>query len=378
MHISTLRTWTQVGAAVLLIAPIGMAHAADHGEDAGGRNAYAVTPLVTDTGAGGTHADANLVNGWGVAFNPTGPVWIADNGSGKSTLYDGTGNPIPLVVGIPAAPSRGAAWGSPTGIVFNGSSQFVVSSGTGKTLTAAPAKFLFASEDGIISGWAPSVDLHNARIAVDNSARAAVYKGLAQSGSGATLQLYATDFHNRRIDVFDGNFQPVDLPGAFHDPDAPADYAPFGIQNINGDLYVTYAKQDSAQHDDVAGAGLGFVDVYDPMGRLITHFAAHGALNAPWGLALAPRSFGRFGGALLVGNFGDGVVNAYDARTGEPLGKLRRKDGQVIHIDGLWGLAFGNGVDAQPVDTLFYAAGPGGEQHGAYGAITNVAAEYER
>lgn len=373
MHVSTGRTWALVCAAALLASPMSITFAADHdGHGGDARNAYAVTPLVTDTGTGSTHADANLVNGWGVAFNPTGPVWLSDNGSGKSTLYDGTGNPIPLVVSVPAAPSSGAAWGSPTGIVFNASSQFVVSAGTGTALTSAPAKFLFASEDGIISGWAPTVDLHNARIAVDNSAAGAVYKGLAESGSGSTFELYATDFHNRRVDVFDGNFQPVNLPGAFQDPDVPADYAPFGIQNVNGDLYVTYAKQDPAQHDNVAGAGLGFVDVYDPMGRLIRHFAAHGALNAPWGVALAPRSFGRFGGALLIGNFGDGVVNAYDARTGEHIGKLRARDGRVIHIDGLWGLAFGDGVDQQPIDTLFYAAGPGGEQHGAYGAITSV------
>ncbi len=371
MQVSAYRALLWGGAAALLAAQMGVAWADDQGEEREPRNAYVLMPLVSDTGMGAAHADANLINAWGVAFNPTGPVWLSDNGSGKSTLYDGGGNLLPLVVSVPAAPSSGAAAGSPTGIVYNGSSQFVVGA-SGTASSGGPAKFLFASEDGIISGWAPNVDLTHARIAVDNSGSGAVYKGLALSGSGSSFQLYATDFHNRRVDVYDGNFNRVSLPGAFTDPSLPAGYAPFGIQNINGDLYVTYALQDAAQHDNLSGPGRGFVDVYDPQGRLIRRLAARGALNAPWGLALAPAAFGRFGGALLVGNFGDGLINAYDPRSGEHLGRLQRADGAPLHIDGLWGLAFGNGIDAQPVDTLFYAAGPGGEQHGAYGAITAV------
>jgi uncharacterized protein (TIGR03118 family) len=343
-----------------------------------GKGAYAVTPLVSDTGAGTGFKDPNLVNGWGLVFNPTGPVWLSDNGSGKSTLYTGTGAPIPLVVNVPAAPSSGNVAGSPTGIVYNGSKEFVVSesvpatSGGGSTVVSGPAAFLYSSEDGVISGWSPTVDIANARIAVDNSSRHAVYKGLALSGSGAAFLLFAADFHNRRIDVFDGTFHPVVRSGAFEDPALPADYAPFGIQNINGDIYVTYARQDAALHDEVPGEGAGYVDVYDPAGRLISRLVTRGDLNAPWGLALAPASFGRFGGALLVGNFGDGAINAYDPRDGRHLGRLRDAKGEALHIEGLWGIGFGNGVDSQPIDTLFYAAGPGNEGHGVYGEVTAV------
>jgi uncharacterized protein (TIGR03118 family) len=347
----------------------------DGREDEGREGAYALTPLVSDTGAHSAFTDPNLVNGWGLVFNPTGAVWLADNGSGKSTLYLGTGAPLPLVVTVPAAPSSGSVSGTPTGIAYNGSTEFVVSKTVPATATSpsttlsGPAVFLYGTEDGIIAGWAPTVDLANARLAVDDSAAHAVYKGIAIAGNGTTFVLYAADFHNRRVAVFDGAFKPLVKPGAFEDGDLPADYAPFGIANINGDIYVTYARQDAARHDELDGAGAGFVDVYDADGKLISRLVTRGALNAPWGMALAPASFGRFGGALLVGNFGDGAINAYDPRTGRHLGKLRDAKGHALAIDGLWGLAFGNGVDAQPADTLFYAAGPGGEAHGAYGAI---------
>jgi uncharacterized protein (TIGR03118 family) len=353
------------------------AFAEDGVEESKGGDGFLVTPLVSDTGAGTAFKDPNLINGWGLVFNPTGPVWLANNGSGTSTLYTGTGSPIPLVVTIPAAPSSGSVPGSPTGIVYNGSTEFVVSktvtaTGGGTSTASGAAKFLYASEDGVITGWAPAVDLLAAVIAVDRSASHAVYKGLAIAGNGGTFQLYATDFHNRRVDVFDGSFTTVVVAGAFEDPALPPNYAPFGIQNIGGDLYVTYAEQDAALHDEVAGRGKGFVDVYDANGVLIERLAAHGPLDAPWGLALAPPSFGRFGGALLVGNFGNGAINAYDPVSRRHLGRLRDRDGQAIEIGGLWGLGFGNGVDQQPAGTLFYAAGPGGEQHGAYGAITPI------
>lgn len=342
--------------------------------------AYSATALVSDLGTGGIAKDPNLINGWGVAFNPTGAVWVSDNGSGKSTLYLGNGTVVPLVVTIPAGAASGSVPGSPTGIIYNDSTEFVVSeavpkSGGGTTTVSGAASFLFATEDGVIAGWSPSVDLQNARIAVDNSHENAVYKGLAIAGTGATFQLYATDFRNRRIDVFDGTFKPVKKIGAFEDPNLPADYAPFGIQNINGDLYVTYAKQDAARHDDVPGAGEGFVVVYDASGKLIRSVAERGALNAPWGVALAPASFGRFGGAILVGNFGDGAINAYEPRTGSHLGSLMDTDGKPICISGLWGIAFGNGVDSQPANALFYAAGPGDESHGAYGVLQPVLVE---
>jgi len=349
---------------------------ADHND-----GSYQATPLVSDTGTSGTMQDANLINAWGIAFNPTGAVWVADNGSGKSTLYLGNGAPVPLVVTVPAGAASGSVAGSPTGIIFNDSTEFVVSetvptSGGGTTTLTGAASFVFSTEDGVIAGWSPSVDQTNARIAVDNSAQSSVYKGLAIAGTGATLQLYATDFRHRRIDVFGATFNPVtEKAGAFQDPLLPADYAPFGIQNINGDLYVTYAKQDAARHDDVPGIGAGYVDVYDTSGKLIRRIAEQGALDAPWGLALAPASFGRFGGALLVGNFGDGRINAYDLLTGRHLGALGDKDGQAIVINGLWGIAFGNGVDTQPANALFYAAGPGNESHGAYGVVSAATVE---
>jgi uncharacterized protein (TIGR03118 family) len=218
--------------------------------------------------------------------------------------------------------------------------------------------------------------LLNARIAVDNSAQGAVYKGLAIAGTGTTFQLYATDFRNRRIDVFDAEFKKVkEKPGAFEDPHLPADYAPFGIQNIDGDLYVTYAKQDAARHDDVPGAGAGYVEVYDTSGKWIRCFAERGALDAPWGVALAPTSFGRFGGALLIGNFGDGIINAFEPLSGRHLGSLDDKEGKAIVLKGLWGIAFGNGVDGQPANALFYAAGPGDETHGGYGVLKSVPVE---
>jgi uncharacterized protein (TIGR03118 family) len=341
---------------------------------------YQATPLVSDTGQGGVTKDANLVNGWGIAFNPTGAVWVSDNGSGKSTLYLGTGATVPLVVTIPAGAASGSVAGSPTGIIYNDSTGFIVTkavsaSGGGTTTLSGAATFVFATEDGVIAGWSPAVDLLNARIAVDNSAQGAVYKGLAIAGNGAGLQLYATDFRNRRVDVFDATFTPVKKAGAFEDPRLPADYAPFGIQNINGDLYVTYAKQDAARHDDVAFEGAGYVDVYDSSGTLIRRFAEKGALDAPWGIALAPASFGRFGGALLVGNFGDGIINAYDSRTGAHLGRLEEKDGKAIVLKGLWGIAFGNGLDSQPTNALFYAAGPDEESHGGYGVLKSVPEE---
>jgi uncharacterized protein (TIGR03118 family) len=330
-------------------------------------SAYQVHTLVSDGSIPADHTDPNLVNAWGIAFNPTAVVWVANNHSGTSTLYDGAGNPASLVVAIPSPTA--ADGGSPTGIVFNASNGFTVSSGS----TSGPSRFIFATEDGVIAGWAPNVDTAHALRAVDNSPAGAIYKGLALSAGGSGQLLYATDFHNAKVDVFDAKFSPVTLPaGAFTDPRIPPGYAPFGIAAINGDVYVTYARQDAAKTDNVRGPGLGYVDVYDPNGRLLRRVASRGLLNAPWGIALAPAGFGRFGGSLLVGNFGDGRINAYDQTFGLPLGSLRDAQRRPIEIDGLWGISFGNGFASQPVDTLFYAAGPGDEAHGAYGRIDAV------
>jgi len=325
--------------------------------------------LVSDGFVAAAHHDPNLVNAWGVAFNPFGPVWVADNGAGVATLYDGAGNAVPLVVQIPSA-GNAFGGGNPTGIVFNGSTGFVVSSGGLK----GPSKFIFASEDGGIAGWAPNLEIpistHAVRVVDNSNTSGAVYKGLALSAGGSCSLLYAADFHNARVDVFDADFKPVTLAaGAFHDPTLPAGFAPFGLQAINGDIYVSYAKQDAERHDDVKGPGLGFVNVFDPNGHLIRRVVSRGRLNAPWGMTLAPAGFGKFSGRLLVGNFGDGAINAYDLASGEFVGRLRGTDHRPIQIDGLWGLAFGSGFANQPVNTLFFAAGPGDEQHGLYGRI---------
>ena len=331
---------------------------------------YSVHNLVSDGFVAADHTDPDLVNAWGLAFNPNAVAWVADGGTGVSTLYDGLGVKNGLVVTIPTPPGVPPP-SKPTGIVFSGGSDFVVTSGT----LSGPSRFIFASEDGTISGWAPTVDGTHAILAVNSAPSGAIYKGLALAGTGSGHRLYATDFHNNRVDVFDGAFKPVMLPGSFVDPKIPEKFAPFGIQNILGDLYVTYAKQDDDAEDDVAGNGLGFVDVFDADGHLIRRVATRGNLNAPWGLALAPASFGKFSNMLLVGNFGDGRINAYDLDTATPRGQLRTSSGDVLSIEGLWAIAFGNGVLSQRTNSLFFTAGPGDEEHGLYGRIDAVASK---
>jgi uncharacterized protein (TIGR03118 family) len=249
--------------------------------------------------------------------------------------------------------------------VFNSSSDFTIT----ENGTTAPAVFMFAGENGTLMAWAPSINLGNAFVAFDDKGGGAIYKGLALGRNGQQNLLFATDFHNAKIDVFDKTFSRVQLRGTFTDPDIPRDYAPFGITNIQGNLYVTYARQDANRADDVPGAGFGFVDVFDTNGSLIHRVATRGALNAPWGIALAPADFGRFSNRLLIGNFGDGTINAYDPATGKFLGQLRSVDGQVLKIANVWGLSFGNGLLSQPTSSLFFTSGPGQEQHGLYGRI---------
>ncbi|HEY1139388.1 MAG TPA: TIGR03118 family protein [Lysobacter sp.] len=320
--------------------------------------------LVSDGTIPAERTDPNLVNSWGVAFNPFGFVWVADADAHVSTLYDGDGNLQSLVVQIPSPTMT--TGGEPTGIVFNASTGFVVSQGG----VSGPSRFLFATEQGVIAGWAPTVDGTHAIRAVNNSATGANYQGLALSAGGNGQLLYATDFFHARVDVFDSTFKPVALPaGAFTDPGIPRGFAPFGIQAIGGDIYVTYAKQDASMTDEVVGPGLGYVDVYTPNGKLIRRVATRGTLNAPWGIALAPAAFGHFSNALLIGNFGDGRINAYEPVFGLPLGPLRDKLLRPIRIEGLWGIQFGNGIANQPVNTLFFASGPDDEEHGLYGRL---------
>jgi uncharacterized protein (TIGR03118 family) len=328
---------------------------------------FTQTNLVSDLSGTAHMQDTNLVNPWGLAASPTSPWWVADNGKGVSTVYNANGTPQRAPVTIP--PPNGSPPGTtatPTGTVFNSTGDFAVTRGNATHASV----FLFATEDGTLSGWAPMVDANNAIIAVDNSGAGAVYKGLALARNRSGNFLFATNFHAGTVDVFDAHFMPAHLAGAFTDPTLPAGFAPFGIRAFGDRLYVTYALQKQPdKHDDQADPGNGFVDIYDTEGHLQRHLIAHGALNSPWGLAMAPEAFGHFGKALLVGNFGDGQIHAYNAENGRLLGQLMGSDGKPIMIDGVWALSFGNGGQAGPRDTLFFTAGIDDEQHGLFGTL---------
>lgn len=330
--------------------------------------AYAASDLVVDSNAAGNpvhgaFADPNLVNAWGVAFNPVGFVWVNDAATNKSTLYDGTGAPQSLVVSVPPG-SAGAA--TPTGIVYNGGPSFEVTQGGAR----GSSIFIFAGLAGTISGWSPGVNPTNAVTVVDDGAGGAAYTGLALASQGTASFLYAADFRHGKVNVFDGTFARTTLAGAFVDPSLPAGYAPFGVQAIGNVVYVAYAQPDAQGHTAIAGAGLGIVDAFTPAGTFVKRLVdAGGALNAPWGMAQAPAGFGTFSGALLVANVGDGRINAFDPTTGALLGTLAQAGGAPIAIDGLHGIAFGNNLNGQPSTTLFFAAGPGGGAHGLYGRI---------
>ncbi len=349
---------------------------------------YVQRNLVSDGFVPAERVDPNLVNGWGITRGPATPWWVSDNGTGTSTLYDGDGVPRPLVVSVTGAGGQPAA---PTGVVFNDTATaFVVSAGG----ASAPARFLFASEDGTLSGWNPGVPppatSTRTVVAVDNSASGAVYKALAVASTPAGPRLYAANFHARTVEVYDGSFAPVPAPGAFVDPTIPAGFAPFGLRVIGDRVYVTFAEQDQAKHDEVDGPGLGYVSAFDLDGAFIRRVASQGKLNAPWGLALAPAAgFGRLSGRLLVGNFGDGHIVGYlldddgqgtdddgDADGDEDGGAYLTGTGGRITIDGLWGIGFGNDAAAGPSTTLFFAAGPADERHGLFGRIDFVAAPH--
>ena len=325
---------------------------------------YKQTNLTSDIPGLAKNTDPTLVNPWGISFVPSNPFWISDNNSGLSTLYDGQGNPQSLVVAVP--PAKGEKTGSPTGTVFSSFSGAFVVTEHGVSGTSG---FLFDSEDGTISGWNPNVDQNHAVIAVDNSSSGAVYKGLALATVKAQPYLYAANFRTGTIDVFDQKFAPTKLHGSFQDPGIPKGYAPFNIQSIGSNLYVTYARQDKVKHDDVPGQGLGFLDVFDNNGNFVKRLVSQAQLNAPWGVAIAPANFGQFSNDLLVGNFGDGLINAFDATTGAFRGTLQDAQHKPIHIDGLWALAFGGGEASGQTNQLFFTAGIQKEQHGLFGMI---------
>jgi uncharacterized protein (TIGR03118 family) len=320
---------------------------------AGGGN-YVANALVSDsTATAALHHDTHLINAWGLAFNPQGYSWIANAGTGTSTLYDGTGVAQSLVVTLNQ--------GSPSGIVFNGTTDFSIT----EAGVSGAAPFVFATLQGQISAWSPTVDGTHSFTIVDNSTSGAVYTGLAIDTSAGGDMIYAANFTQGKVDVFSGTFAPVTTTGGFSDPTLPAGYAPFGIQQIGGKIYVAYAQPDPTTHEKV-GAGLGLVDVFDKQGNLLTHLiAAGGALDAPWGLAMAPANFGKFSNMLLVGNFGDGKINVYDPATGTMMGTVSNNDGSAIVVPQLWALQFGNDLNSQPSNT----AGPGNELHGLYGRI---------
>jgi uncharacterized protein (TIGR03118 family) len=316
---------------------------------------YTQLNLVSDGAVPAAHIDPDLKNPWGISFGPTSPFWISDNGSGLSTLYNGSGAKQGLVVTIP--PPGGA---TPTGTVFNGAAGNFMGD-----------RFLFATEDGTIAGWQGGTV---ATLRVPN-AGGAVYKGLALDG----VRIYATDFAGGKVDVFDSSYSPVALgAGAFTDPNLPAGYAPFGIQNLGGTLYVTYAFKKPGTIDDQAGPGFGFVDTYDANGNFIQRLISgdpgnpSSPLNSPWGVALAPASFGDLASLLLVGNFGDGRINAFDPATGAFVDTLRDKNGNPIVIDGLWGLDFGNGGTGFDAKKLYFTAGPNDESDGLFGSLEPV------
>jgi uncharacterized protein (TIGR03118 family) len=368
---------------------------ADDANDQGqGPNRYVVTILTSDL-PGAPNTDAVLQNAWGVAFTPgASPFWIADNATGCSTLYDGSGIPqpqpppplrvkLPLPGGmIPATACQhndpnnppNPTPAAPTGLVWNPTTTFLVP-GTNK-----PATFIFDTEDGTISAWTGGLTPPDQAVLAVDKSPGAVYKGLVFGTNVHGVFLFATNFRAGTIDVFAPNgmtgyraANSTEIDGSFTDPNIPAGFAPFGIQNINGNLFVTYAKQNAAKHDDVAGAGNGFVDIFDTDGHLLRRFASRGPLNSPWGVARASFAFGRFSGAILVGNFGNGMINAFDS-DGSFLGELKDEKGKSLAIDGLWTLTLGGGKNSSS-DTLYFTAGPNDESDGLFGTITPASKE---
>jgi uncharacterized protein (TIGR03118 family) len=317
---------------------------------------YSWTNFQSDIAGVAQHVDPNLVNPWGMSVSTNGTIWVSDNGTGVATLYHQDGTAVSLVVTIPTA-KQNRGTGNPTGLVFNGTNFFQVT----KNGTSAPARFIFVSEDGSISGWNPTVDPTNAIIAVDNGTNRgvnhAVYKSATLGVANGHNFLFVSNFHTGEVETYDGNFHQV-TPNGFVDPNLPAGYAPFGIRNFNSEIFVTYAKQDHAKHDDVPCPGCGFVNVFDTSGNLLRRLVANGNLNAPWGLVEVE-------GNLWVGNFGDGLINVYNPMTGAFIETLMRADGTPLQFDGLWDM-----LPAQSGGGVFFTAGIADESHGLFGLIT--------
>jgi len=328
----------------------------------GGPGAYVQEDLVSDQAGAAQLQDDQLVNAWGMSRGPNTPVWVSDNGADVTTLYTGAiGNPETPVVKNPTI-HPDVAGGAPTGQVFNDAratnpNAFLIPN------TSTPAAFMFASEHGVLSAWAGGSATTQVAATPD-----AVYKGLALVHSSSGPELLAANFHDNRIDVFNGAFALQPDTGMFSDGSIPAGYAPFNVAEIGGQVYVAYAMQDAARHDDVSGPAHGFVDLFTNDGALVRRLVTHSVLNSPWGMTIAPANFGQFSGDLLIGNFGDGRIHAFDPNTGEVLGILRGTSGAPLKIDGLWGLLVGDAVAGGP-DAVWFSAGPDDEAHGLLGVL---------
>jgi uncharacterized protein (TIGR03118 family) len=361
--------WTWRSAAVGVVGVLGLTlgAAAPAAVTAASSSTYKQTNLVSDVPGRAQVTDKNLVNAWGASYGPTTPLWVSDNGTDVATLYSGGVHGgrqmiVPLVVKIPG--------GAPTGQVFNDSTNptdFVVHGPGG---SSAPARFMFVGETGHLTAWAPTVPPPAPSTAAQDAVvtPGAVYKGLALGHTRKGPRLYAANFSAGRLDVFNGSFGRVGTRGRFTDRQLPAHFAPFNVAVLNGKVYVAYAKQDAARKDEVAGRGLGRVDVFDQDGRLLRRLHQHSVLDAPWGLTIAPKGFGQFSGDLLVGDFGDGRIHAFDPKTLALRGTLRDAKHQPISIDGLWALLPGNGVEGG-TDEVLFTAGPNDEAHGLLGTL---------
>ena len=334
---------------------------------------YELTYLVSNSSAiPAQSTDPKLINAWGLAFNPQAYAWVSDAGSNYSSLYDGNGSPPASGSGVPAyitIPAGSSGTGEPTGITYNATSGFDISSGG----VSAPATFIFATLGGSIDGWNETVNANSAVVAY-NSTNGAMFTAVTMATESGTTYLYAADFKNGTIDVFNSSFAPITVGGDFFDSAIPSGYAPYNIQNIPNSsgmpqLYVTYAEPSSSPQHVTIGNGLGYVAVFQWDGTLISTLVSGGALNAPWGLAIAPSNFGSLSGALLVGNFGNGAIDAYNPTTGASMGTMMGANGQQLFVPGLWGLAFGNGYDSQPTTTLFFTGGPDTQTAGVFGRI---------
>jgi uncharacterized protein (TIGR03118 family) len=350
---------------------------------------YTRTDLVSSIPGDGTNPlnghDAQLVNSWGMARSTGSTFWISDNGTGVATLYNGVGNKQALVVTIPAAGGANLP-STPTGIVANGTVDFALPGSTA-------AKFIFVTEQGVIAAWNGG----NAAVVIqDNSQKGAIYKGCAIAELDGKHYLYVANFHSGEIEVYDATFTRVSLGnrafeddddrapfslGRFHGMRAAIDehrrgFAPFNIEAIGTNLYVAFAKQDDKKADEVDGTGLGFVEVFDPAGHRLAKLQQGPWFNAPWGMALASGEFGEFSHSLLVGMFGSGQIAAFNPVNGTFLGLMENPDGSTLSIDGLWALMFGAGnANSGPYNTLFFTAGPNGEQDGTFGTLVPVARE---